>query len=47
MLIMIEKITNQELYVYLNKNISGKAIELGREQNPELIGLGHNLDIER
>ena len=32
------KITNQELYVYLNKNISVKAIELGREQNPELIG---------
>ena len=32
------KITNQELYVYLNENISGKATELGREQNPELIG---------
>ena len=32
------KITNQELYVYLNENISVKATELGREQNPELIG---------
>ena len=32
------KITNKELYTYLDSNISLKATELGREQNPELIG---------
>ena len=32
-----KKITNQELFVYLNENISVKTTELVREQNPELI----------
>ena len=32
------KITNGELEEYLNLNISKKASELGREQNPQLVG---------
>ena len=31
-----KKITNQELFVYLNENISVKTTELVREQNPGL-----------
>ena len=33
-----KKITNGELHVYMDKHISQKALELGREQNPDLAG---------
>ena len=36
-----KKITNGELLAYMDKNVSQKASEQGRKQNPELIG---NLD---
>ena len=32
------KITNGELLAYMNENVSQKASELGREQNPSLAG---------
>ena len=32
------RITNGELLVYLDQNISQKALELGRQQNPSLSG---------
>ena len=34
-----KKITNGELLAYLNENVSMKASELGRQQNPSLLGL--------
>ena len=33
-----KKITNGELLTYMNENVSQKAAELGREQNPSLAG---------
>ena len=33
-----KKITNGELLSYMNENVSQKAAELGREQNPSLAG---------
>ncbi len=33
-----KKITNGELLAYMNENVSEKAAELGREQNPSLTG---------
>tara|TARA_B100001540_G_scaffold317374_1_gene350290 strand:- start:234 stop:2645 length:2412 start_codon:yes stop_codon:yes gene_type:complete len=33
-----KKITNGELLAYMNENVSQKAAELGREQNPSLAG---------
>ena len=33
-----KKITNSELLEYMQKNVSQKAAELGREQNPSLAG---------
>ena len=33
-----KKITNGELLSYMNENVSQKAAELGREQNPSLSG---------
>ena len=33
-----KKITNGELLSYLDDNVSQKAAELGREQNPSLSG---------
>ena len=33
-----KKITNGELLAYMDKNVSRKASEQGREQNPELLG---------
>ena len=33
-----KKITNAELLKYMQKNVSQKAAELGREQNPSLAG---------
>ena len=33
-----KKITNGELLAYMNENVSKKASELGREQNPSLVG---------
>ena len=33
-----KKITNGELLVYMDENISQKASELGRQQNPSLAG---------
>ena len=33
-----KKITNGELFAYMNENVSEKAAELGREQNPSLTG---------
>ena len=33
-----KKITNGELLSYMNDNVSQKAAELGREQNPSLAG---------
>ena len=33
-----KKITNGELYSYLDENISEIAAELGRQQNPSLAG---------
>jgi hypothetical protein len=32
------KITNGELLVYMDQNVSLKAAELGRQQNPSLSG---------
>ena len=32
------KITNGELLAYMNKNVSEKALDLGRQQNPLLFG---------
>ena len=32
------KITNGELLTYMDENVSQKAAELGREQNPSLAG---------
>ncbi len=32
------KITNGELLAYMDENVSQKAAELGREQNPSLAG---------
>ena len=32
------KITNGELLVYLDENVSQKAAELGRQQNPSFAG---------
>ena len=34
-----KKITNGELLAYLDENVSIKASELGRQQNPSLLGL--------
>ena len=31
-------ITNGELLAYMNENVSQKALELGRQQNPSLTG---------
>ena len=31
-------ITNGELLAYINENVSSKALEQGRKQNPDLIG---------
>tara|TARA_B100001057_G_C22772272_1_gene920119 strand:- start:66 stop:1274 length:1209 start_codon:yes stop_codon:yes gene_type:complete len=33
-----KKITNSELLSYMDQNVSNKALELGREQNPSLAG---------
>ena len=33
-----KKITNGELLAYMDENVSQKASELGREQNPSLAG---------
>ena len=33
-----KKITNGELLAYLDDNVSQKALELGRQQNPSLAG---------
>tara|TARA_B110000008_G_C16917320_1_gene543238 strand:+ start:1278 stop:1448 length:171 start_codon:yes stop_codon:yes gene_type:complete len=33
-----KKITNGELITYLDENVSQKASELGRQQNPSLAG---------
>jgi len=33
-----KKITNGELIAYLDENVSQKASELGRKQNPSLAG---------
>ena len=33
-----KKITNGELLAYMDENISQKALELGRKQNPSLAG---------
>ena len=33
-----KKITNSELLAYMDKNVSQKAAEWGREQNPSLAG---------
>ena len=33
-----KKITNGELLAYMNENVSQKAAELGRQQNPSFIG---------
>lgn len=33
-----KKITNGELLAYINENVSSKALEQGRKQNPELLG---------
>ena len=33
-----KEITNGELLAYMNENVSQKAAELGREQNPSLAG---------
>ena len=33
-----KKITNGELLAYMDENVSQKAAELGREQNPSLAG---------
>ena len=33
-----KKITNGELLVYMDQNVSQKAAELGRQQNPSLAG---------
>ena len=33
-----KKITNGELLTYLDKNVSDKALDLGRKQNPSLSG---------
>jgi hypothetical protein len=33
-----KKITNGELIVYMDTNVSQKASELGRQQNPSLAG---------
>ena len=33
-----KKITNGELISYMDENVSQKAAELGRKQNPSLIG---------
>ena len=33
-----KKITNGELLVYIDENVSQKASELGRQQNPSLAG---------
>ena len=33
-----KKITNGELLTYMDENISQKAAELGRQQNPTLAG---------
>jgi hypothetical protein len=32
------KITNGELLAYMDDNVSQKASELGRQQNPSLVG---------
>ena len=33
-----KKITNGELLAYMDENVSQKAAELGRQQNPSLAG---------
>ena len=33
-----KKITNGELLAYMDENVSQKAAEIGREQNPSLVG---------
>ena len=33
-----KEITNGELLVYMDQNVSQKALELGRQQNPSLAG---------
>ena len=33
-----KKITNGELLAYMDQNVSQKASELGRKQNPSLLG---------
>ena len=33
-----KKITNGELLAYMDKNVSEKALDLGRQQNPSLAG---------
>ena len=33
-----KKITNGELLAYMDENVSQKALELGRQQNPSLAG---------
>ena len=33
-----KKITNGELLAYMDENVSQKAAELGRQQNPSLFG---------
>ena len=33
-----KEITNGELLAYINDNVSSKALEQGRKQNPELLG---------
>ena len=32
------KITNNEMLVYLDENVSNIALDLGRQQNPSLMG---------
>ena len=32
------KITNGELIAYMDQNVSEKALDLGRQQNPSLVG---------
>ena len=38
-----KKLTNGELITYLNENVSEKALDLGRQQNPSLIGDTENI----
>ena len=36
--LFLKQITNGELLVYMDENVSQKAAEQGREQNPSLAG---------